>query len=80
MTLEDELVFYIKAKQTAALSGKLDGFKDRLNLLFVEGQLSEKAYKILKEIFGYEEVKPKKVVNNVTDGCSGSRMTYRPRC
>ena len=55
MTLEDEIIFFIQAKQKASTAKNDIGFKDRLNLLYAEGQISSKAYIILRQIFGYSE-------------------------
>ena len=56
MTMEDEIKFYMDAKIKAVASGKGKDFEQRLNLLFLEGQIMEATYMILRQIFGYTPV------------------------
>lgn len=58
MTLEDEITFFIQARQKAKDANTEKNFQNRFNTLFLEGQVSEKGYKILNEIFGYNKKAP----------------------
>jgi hypothetical protein len=70
MTLEEEIKFYMDAKQKAVTTGNGKEFEARMNLLFLEGQMTMNAYQILRQIFGYTPVKipttPVKVTRSST--------------
>lgn len=69
MTLEDEIKFYMDAKASAKANSNDKDFEKRLNVLFAQGQLSENAYLILRQIFGYTAVITKtKVVESYSNG------------
>lgn len=56
MTLEEEIIFYIEAKKKAVSSGNAKDYEKRLNILFAEGAMTENAYKLLRQIFGFTAV------------------------
>jgi len=72
MTMEDEIKFYMDAKAKAVAAGKEKDFEQRMNLLFLEGQITENSYLILRQIFGYTTIvrhTPKLAVNFRSTTC-----------
>jgi hypothetical protein len=60
MSIEDEIIFCIEAKKKATQAGKAQDYMNRLNTLFLEGQVSETAYKMMLQIYEAENPKPAK--------------------
>ncbi|SPF54552.1 hypothetical protein SBF1_7680003 [Candidatus Desulfosporosinus infrequens] len=56
--LEEEVMFLIEAKKKARENGKEGDFANRLKVLFLEGQVSEEAYKIMCQMCGVKAAEP----------------------
>ena len=74
--LEQEVAKFMNAKQKAEGQGlSAKEFEERLNMMFLEGQITKDGYKLLRQIFGYTKViqETKTEIQYITQSDSNGR-------